>query len=113
MKVLLLTEAEIKKSAYIKNISEICELTVLDIKKSNFTKVSLTDLVILLTNKIISKNTTEYKKASLFIKKKNVKMIEIAFLKSNIDKKEASSSTIIHGLETMTWQAIEKIIKNN
>jgi hypothetical protein len=40
-------------------------------------------------------------------------MIEVAFLKSTIDKEESSTNAIIHGLGDMTWQAIEKIIRNN
>ena len=113
MKVLLLTNPKIMKSPYIKLISKMCDLTVLDIKKNNFTKVSIVDLVILLTDKIISKKSITYKTASSFSKKNKIKMIEVAFLKSSIDKEESSTNAIIHGLGDMTWQAIEKIIRNN
>ena len=113
MKVLFLTNPKIIKSSYIKELSKICDLTILDLNKSNITKASLFDLIILLTDKIISKKSVAYKKASSFSKKQKIKMIEVAFLKSNLDKEEASSSAIIHGLEDMTWEAIEKIIRNN
>ena len=113
MKVLLLTNPKIIKSPYIKVLSKICDLTVLDLKKSRLAKVSFVDLVILLTDKIIKKKNIDYKKASSFIKKKKIKMIEVAFFKSKIDKEEANSNAIIHGLEGMTWEAIEKVIRNN
>ena len=113
MKVLLLTNPKIIKSPNIKLVSRICDLTVLSLKKFSLSKVSIVDIVILLTNKIINKKNISYKKASLFCKKNNIKMIEIAFLKSKVDKGEAKSNAIIHGLEGMTWKAIEKVIKNN
>ena len=83
MKVLLLTNPKIMKSPYIKLISKMCDLTVFDIKKNNFTKVSIVDLVILLTDKIISKKSITYKTASSFSKKNKIKMIEVAKLDSN------------------------------
>ena len=43
------------------------------------------------------------KKSTHLVKKKKIKMIEIAFLKSKIGKEEANSNAIIHGLEDMTW----------
>ena len=113
MKVLLLTSPKIIKSPYIQVVSKICDLTVLDFKKSSLTKVSLVDLIILLTDKIISKKNIAHKKVTLLSKKKKIKMIEVAFLKSKIDKEKADSNAIIHGLEGMTWVAIEKIIRNN
>ena len=69
MKVLLLTNSEIQKSSYVKNIDKICALTLLDIKKDSLTKVSSPDLVILLTNKVISRSSIDYKTTSLFIKR--------------------------------------------
>ena len=113
MKVLLLTNPKVIKSPYIKALSKICNLTVLDLKKSRIAKILLVDLVILLTDKIINKKNIDYKRASSFSIRKRVKMIEIAFLKSKIDKEKANSDAIIHGLGDMTWEVIEKIIRNN
>ena len=113
MKVLLLTNPKVIKSPYIKALSKICNLTVLDLKKSSLTKDLLVDLVILLTDKIINKKNVDYKKVYSFSKKKKNKKKEIDFLKSKIGKEEANSNAIIHGLEDMTWEAIEKIIRNN
>ena len=113
MTVLLLPNPTIMKSPYLQLISKMCAFTVFDIPQNNFTKVSIVHLVILLTDKIISKQSITYKTASSFSKKNKIKMIEVAFLKSTIDKEKSSTNAIIHGLGDMTWQAIEKIIRNN
>ena len=73
MKVLLLTSPKIMKSPYIKLISKMCDLTVLDMKKNNFTKVSIVDLVILLTDKIISKKILPTKQLPHLAKKIKLK----------------------------------------
>ena len=74
-------------------------------------KGSKVDLVILLTEKILSRKNKFYKKTISFVSRKKIKMIEIAFLKSQVEKEQAYSDAIIHGLEEMTWKVIEKIIK--
>ncbi len=112
MKVLLITNSKIKKSKKVENIKKVCDLIVKDYNKEFVSKDSKADLVILLSEKILSRKNNLYKKTYSFVSKSKIKMIEIAFLKSEVEKKQAYSEAIIHGLEEMTWKAIEKIIKS-
>ena len=112
MKVLLLTSKLIKKSKSIESIQKICDLTILDFEKDTLFKTINADLAIVLTKKILSRKNSFYKKINSLLSKKKIKIIEIAFLKSDVSKEKANSDAIIHGFEEMTWKIIKKIIKS-
>ncbi|MAH88729.1 MAG: hypothetical protein CMJ06_01580 [Pelagibacterales bacterium] len=85
---------------------------ILEIEKKDFSKFKTYSVLILLTKKILSRKNTDYKKVLLFTKKNNIKLIEVAFEKSNISQEKSFSEAIIHGFESNTLKVIKKIIRD-
>ena len=111
MKILLITNKGIEKSSRIKDLEKICDLTISHLEKNNLFKDNSYNLVILLTKKILNRKDAVFLKITSFINRNNLKLIELAFSKSKIDKNKSESEAIIHGLEKMTWEVLLKIIK--
>ncbi len=108
MKIALLKEKKIKGtfSTIHRN------LPVLEIEKKSFSELKNFNILILLTKKILDRKSSNYKKVVLFTKKNNIKLIEVAFEKSNISQEKAYSQAIIHGFEDNTGELIKKIIQD-
>tara|TARA_A100000164_G_C21789373_1_gene715030 strand:+ start:207 stop:563 length:357 start_codon:yes stop_codon:yes gene_type:complete len=66
--------------------------------------------IILVTDKILSRNSADYKSLKNFIKNKNICFVEISYKKSNISQEKAYSDALINGAGKNTWNILEKII---
>ena len=106
MSIALLIEKNVKE-----DVSKI-NVPILEIEKANFSKLKTYNVLILLTKKILNRKETIYKNISLFTKENNIKLIEIAFEKSNISQEQTYSEAIMYGFEGNTFKLIKKIIKD-
>ena len=106
MSIALLIEKNVKE-----DVSKI-NVPILELEKGNFSKLKKYNVLILLTRKILSRKETNYKKILLFTKKHNIKLIEVAFEKSNISQEKTYSEAIMHGFEGNTFKLMHKIIKD-
>ena len=106
MNIALLVEKNVKE-----DVSKI-NVPILELEKRNFLKLKTYNVLILLTKKILSRKEINYKKILLFAKENNIKLIEVAFEKSNISKEKNYSEAIMHGFEDNTVKLIKKIIKD-
>ena len=107
MSIALLIEKNVKE-----DVSKI-NVPILEVDKGNFSKLKTYNVLILLTKKILSRKDNNYKKILLFTKKNNIKLIEIAFEKSNISQEKTYSKAIMHGFQGNTFKLIKKIIKDS
>jgi len=108
MSIALLIEKNFKED-FSKNKINV---PILEVEKANFSKLKKYNVLILLTNKILNRKETNYKKISLFTKRNNIKLIEIAFEKSNISQERTFSEAIMYGFGINTFKLIRKIIKD-
>ena len=108
MSIVLLIEKKIKE-----DVSKIkTNIPILEIEKDNFSKFKKYNVLLLLTKKILNRKDTNYKKVLSFTKKNNIKLIEVAFEKSNIGQEKTFSKAIMHGFKSNTFELIKKIIKD-
>ncbi|MAJ24589.1 MAG: hypothetical protein CMP36_03670 [Rickettsiales bacterium] len=112
MTITVLTEKKIQKTIP-KNFFDGYNVELLDINRGDLKSFKNEDLIVLLTQKILSRENNAYKKLIDNIKNKKINMIEIAFKKSKLENKKSYSDSIIYGFEDMTLNLILKIIKNH
>lgn len=113
MKLTLLTETNIKDTIVKYFRENRLNTNIIDIEKENLIHFKPTNLNILLTKNILSRKQNIYKKIVIHVvNNNNIKMIEVAFEKSNIDKEKSYSSAIIYGFGSMTLDLVYKIIKS-
>ena len=113
IKVTIFISKNIKKNIPIEKYDKFLKnslVTVLEIEDKAIKLIRDTKLTILLTEKIFNRKNFTYLKITSLYKDKNI--IEIALKKSNVSNLKSNSNAIIHGFEEMTWNIIDKIIKN-
>ena len=113
IKVTIFISKNIKKNIPIEKYDKFIKnslVTVLEIEDKAIKLIRDTKLTILLTEKIFNRKNFTYLKITSLYKDKNI--IEIALKKSNVSNLKSNSNAIIHGFEEMTWNIIDKIIKN-
>ena len=81
-------------------------------EKEKLTNFKLFNLIIILTKKILNRTNPSYERVMSLASKNNIKIIEVAFEKSNISREKSYSESIIYGFENMTLELINKIVKN-
>ena len=113
IKVTIFISKNIKKNIPIEKYDKFIKnslVTVLEIEDKAIKLIKDTKLIIILTDKIFNRKNFSYLKITSLYKDKNI--IEIALKKSNVSNLKSNSNAIIHGFEEMTWNIIDKIIKN-
>ena len=113
IKVTIFISKNIKKNIPIEKYDKFIKnslVTVLEIEDKAIRLIRDTKLTILLTEKIFNRKNFTYLKITSLYKDKNI--IEVALKKSNVSNLKSNSNAIIHGFEEMTWNIIDKIIKN-
>ena len=110
MLITIFLEKSIKESIP-KSFFDDYNVQLVEIKKDNIKNSRCEGLIILLTEKILSREKSSYKDIINYLKNKNNKMIEVAFKKSRIESKKSYSNSIIYGFEDMTLNLVLKIIK--
>ena len=111
MKITIITETIIKKNMP-SNFKESLDFIIIDMDKETKIKFKSTNLIILLSKKLLNKKTSKYKYITSYCNKKNIEFIEVAFEKSKLNSQKSYAKAIIHGFEKKTFDVINKIIDN-
>ena len=94
MKVALITEKTIKKEISQSLLKNYSGSVIFDLEKN-------------ISSKLVN---FRLKKIVALANKNNVKLIEVAFEKSNLSDEQSQSDAIIHGFDNGTIKVIKKII---
>ena len=110
MKVALITVKTIKKEisqSFLKNYSGS---VIFDLEKNISSKLLNFKAFILISKSILNRKNLRLKKIVGLANKNNVKLIEVAFKRSNLSDEQSRSDAIIHGFDNGTIEVIKKII---
>ena len=110
MKVALITEKTIKKKVSQSLLKNYTGAVILDLEKNDSSELLNYKAFILISKTILDRKNLSLKKIVGLANKNNIKLIEIAFEKSNLTDEQYQSDAIIHGLNNGTIEVIKKII---
>ena len=112
MRVALITEKTIKKEVYQSLLKNYAGSVVFDFEKNISSKLVNFKALILISKTILSRKNIKRKKIVGLANENNIKLIEVAFEKSNLSEEQSHSDAIIHGFNSSTVLVIKKIIDN-
>ena len=112
MRVALITEKTIKKEVAQSLLKNYAGSVIFDLEKNISSKLINFKTFILISKKILSRKNLKLKKIIGLANKNNIKLIEVAFEKSNLSNEKSHSAAIIHGFNNNTIEVIKKIIDN-
>ena len=110
MKVALITEKTIKKEISQSLLKNYSGSVIFDLEKAISSKLLNFKAFILISKSILDRKNLRLKKIVGLANKNNVKLIEVAFEKSNLSDEQSQSYAIIHGFNYGTIEVIKKII---
>ena len=110
MKVALITEKTIKKEISQSLLKNYSGSVIFDLEKNISSKLVNFKAFILISKTILNRKNLRLKKIVALANKNNVKLIEVAFEKSNLSDEQSQSDAIIHGFDNGTIKVIKKII---
>ena len=110
MKVALITEKTIKKEVSHSLLKNYAGSVFFDLEKNIPSKLANFKTFILITKTILNRKNLKLKKIVGLANKNNIKLIEVAFDKSNLSDEQSQSDAIIHGFNNSTIEVIKKII---
>ena len=114
MNVLLITEKNIAGSKKVKELRRICNLKVIYLE--SFSKdikdysLKNSNIVVLLSNSILKRKSKKFLILQNSLNKFKNFFIEMAIKKSNIENYKTTSNCLIHGLGSISFSLLEKII---
>ena len=112
MKVALITEKTIKKKVSQSFLKYYAESVIFDLEKNTSSKLLDFRAFILISKTILNRKNLKLKKIVGLANKNNIKLIEVAFEKSNLSEEQSKSDAIIHGFNNDTIEVIKKVIDN-
>ena len=110
MKVALITEKTIKKKVSQSFLKYYAESVIFDLEKNTSSKLLDFRAFILISKTILYRKNLKLKKIVGLASKINIKLIEVAFEKSNLSDEKSQSDAIIHGFNNGTIEVIKKIV---
>ena len=110
MRVALIIEKTIKKEVSHFFLKPYAGSVVFDLEKNISSKLVNFKTFILISKTILSRKNLKLKKIIGLANKNNIKLIEVAFEKSNLSDEQSQSDAIIHGFNNSTIEVIKKII---
>ena len=110
MRVALITEKTIRKEVSKSFLKHYAGSVIFDLEKNIFSKLENFKTFILISKTILSRKNLRLKKIVGLANKNNIKLIEVAFEKSNLSAEKSQSDAIIHGFNNGTIEVIKKII---
>ena len=110
MRVALITEKTIKKQVFQSLLKNYTGSVILDLEKNVSSKLLNFKAFILISKTILNRKNLRLKKIVGLANKNNVKLIEVAFEKSNLSDEQSQSDAIIYGFNNGTIEVIKKII---
>ena len=112
MKIALITEKTIKKKISQSLLKNYLGSVIFDLENNISSKLVNFKAFILISKTILNRKNLKLKKIVGLANKNNVKLIEVAFEKSNLSDEQSQSDAIIHGFDNDTIEVIKKIIDN-
>ena len=112
MRVALIIEKTIKKEVSHSLLKNYAGSVFFDLEKNIPSKLANFKTFILITKTILNRKNLKLKKIVGLANKNNIKLIEVAFDKSNLSDEQSQSDAIIHGFNNSTIEVIKKIIDN-
>ena len=110
MRVALITEKTIKEKISLSLLKNYSGSVIFDLEKNISSKLLKFKAFILISKSILNRKNLRLKKIVGLANKNNVRLIEVAFEKSNLSDEQSQSDAIIHGFEHGTIEVIKKII---
>ena len=110
MRIALITEKTIKKKVSHSLLKNYAGSAILDLEKDISSKLLNFKTFILISKTILNRKNPRLKKIVGLAYKNNIKLIEIAFEKSNLTDEQYQSEAIIHGFNNGTIEIVKKII---
>ena len=110
MRVALIIEKTVKKEVSQFFLKHYNGSVIFDLEKNISTKLLNFKTFILISKTILSRKNLKLKKIIGLANKNNIKLIEVAFEKSNLSEEQSKSDAIIHGFNSGTLEVIKKII---
>ena len=110
MRVALITEKTIKKKISQSFLKNCTGSVIFDLEKNISSKLVNFKTFILISKTILSRKNLKLKKIIGLANKNNIKLIEVAFEKSNLSEEQSKSDAIIHGFNSGTLEVTKKII---
>ena len=110
MKVALITEKTIKEKISLSLLKNYSGAAIFDLEKNISSKLVNFKTFILISKTILNRKNLKLKKIIGLANKNNIKLIEVAFEKSNLSDEQSQSDVIIHGFNNGTIEVIKKII---
>ena len=110
MKVALITEKTIKEKISLSLLKNYSGSAIFDLEKNISSKLVNFKAFILISKTILNRKNLRLKKIVGLANKNNVRLIEVAFEKSNLSDEQSQSDAIIHGFDNGTIEVIKKII---
>ena len=112
MRVALITEKTIKKKVSQSFLKDYAGSVIFDLEKNISSKLVNFKAFILISKTILNRKNLKLKKIVGLANKNNIKLIEVAFEKSDLSDEQSHSDAIIHGFNNSTIEVIKKIIDN-
>ena len=112
MRVALIIEKTIKKEVSQSLLKNYAESIIFDLEKNISSKLINFKAFILISKTILNRKNVKLKKIVGLANKNNIKLIEVAFEKSNLSDEKSQSDAIIHGFNNGTIEVIKKIVDN-
>ena len=110
MKLALITEKTMKKEVSHSLLKHYAGSVIFDLEKNISSKLVNFKTFILISKTILNRKNLKLKKIVGLANKNNIKLIEVAFEKSNLSEEQSQSDAIIHGFNNGTIEVIKKII---
>ena len=110
MRVALITEKTIKKEVSQSLLKNYAGSVIFDLEKNISSKLVTFKTFILISKTILNRKNLRLKKIIGHANKNNIKLIEVAFEKSNLSDEQSQSDAIIYGFNNGTIEVIRKII---
>ena len=110
MRVALIIEKTIKKEVSQSLLKNYAGSVVFDLEKNISSNIANFKVFILISKTILSRKNLKLKKIIGLANKNNIKLIEVAFEKSDLSDEQSQSDSIIHGFNNSTIEVIKKII---
>ena len=112
MRVALITEKTIKKEVSQSLLKNYAGSVIFDLENNISSKLLNFKAFILISKTILSRKNLKLKKIVGLANENNIKLIEVAFEKSDLSDEQSHSDAIIHGFNNSTIEVIKKIIDN-
>ena len=110
MRVALIAEKTIKKKVAQSFLKDYAGSVIFDLEKNISSRLVNFNAFILISKTILNRKNLKLKKIVGLANKNNIRLIEVAFEKSNLSDEQSKSDAIIHGFNSGTLEVIKKII---